>query len=91
VNRRDLYAAVDSYVEVRVSRAEAEVTRLRSEMADLRRRAEEQRVLDQADADVTIDEVRRVVRGYASQAHRRERRPSLSERIARALLARMAS
>jgi hypothetical protein len=40
VNRRDLYAAVDSYVEVRVSRAEAEVARLRSEMADLRRRAE---------------------------------------------------
>jgi DUF971 family protein len=90
VNRRDLYAAVDSYVEVRVSRAEAEVARLRSELADLRQRAEEQRVLDQRGADVTIDEVRRVVRGYESQSHRRERRPSLSERIARALLARMA-
>jgi len=91
VNRRDLYAAVDSYVEARVSRAEAEVVRLRSELADLRQRAEEQRVLDQAGADVSVDEVRRVVRGYESQSHRRERRPSLSERIARALLARMAS
>ena len=94
MTRHDLMRAVDEYVAGRIQRLEDENAALRDEIASMKEQAAEElskSYTDNANVAVTIDEVRRVVRGHdsaalaRSRAHFRPKPAGVNERIARVL------